>query len=147
MALEVANVDVKAGVVIRVTQKARVLAKAVLSPTSIALMRDYLAERRPARFVFEQRDGRHYHRTWPNETLRKACGALGLSGISPRAFRRTLATNWDGDAIKELQVQAGWKDVKTIFTHYRQAVDERQRAAAHRAQGVKEDQEDIAGYG
>jgi hypothetical protein len=46
-------------------------------------------------------------------TAKRACKRSGLpDDITSRVFRRTGATNWDGD-VKDLAAQGGWKDVKT----------------------------------
>ncbi len=41
------------------------------------------------------------------------------SRVTPRIFRRTLATHWRGN-LKGLLAQGGWKDVSTPQVHYQQ---------------------------
>ena len=89
------------------------------------VVRRYVATYKPDAFLFEVRPKQPFHRRWILEILRRACKETGLPvDITPRAFRRTLATNWKGD-IKDLQAQGGWADPKTIFKHYRLLDEER----------------------
>lgn len=86
----------------------------------------------------------HRHRTWPNAVLRK----YGAEGITPRTFRRTLATNWTEDTTS-LMAQGGWTDSKTIFLHYRRDVRARHIAAAEKTLGRVRDpdpEDDPPGY-
>src|SRR3990170_3732132 len=72
MGLELAHVRLEDGVLLKVTQKARVIARAVLMPKTVDVLRGWLSQSHPARYVFEQPGIRPYHRTWPNELLRLA---------------------------------------------------------------------------
>ena len=90
-------------------------------------------------------DKPHRHRTWPNAVLRKH----HVEGVTPRTFRRTLATNW-GDDLKSLMVQGGWSDVQTILLHYRRDVRERHLREFEKAVGPARDSDpetDLPGYG
>jgi integrase len=104
-------------------QKTGTFVSPYLRPETGVVLRQYIAAYRPRTYLFEASPGKPFHRRWTLEILRRACKATGLpEDITPRAFRRTLATNWRGD-IKDLMAQGGWKDSKTIFKHYR-LVDE-----------------------
>src|SRR5947209_3903550 len=78
-----------------------------------------------------------FHRRWILEILRRVCRATVLAeDITPRTFRRTLATNWKGD-VKDLQAQGGWADTKTIFKHYRLLDEERHLDGFEKTFGLK----------
>lgn len=101
------------------------------------VLREYLAAYRPRDYLFETEPGMKFHRRWLLEVIRRACKRSGLpEDITPRTFRRTLATNWKGD-IKDLQVQGGWADPKTIFKHYRLMDEERHLDGFEKTFGVR----------
>jgi integrase len=90
-------------------------------------------------------DKPHRHRTWPNGVLRK----YHAEGVTPRTFRRTLATNW-GEDLRSLMSQGGWSDPKTILLHYRRDVRERHIREAEKVLGAVRDEDPdpgLPGYG
>jgi integrase len=106
-------------------QKTRAFVSPFLRKETANVVRRYVDASRPRTYLFEVGPGRPFHRRWILEILRRACKATGLpDDITPRTFRRTLATSWKGD-IKDLQAQGGWADVKTILKHYRLLDEER----------------------
>ena len=64
---------------------------------------------------------------------------------------KNLATVWPGDDIKGLMTQGGWTDPKTIFSHYRGNLRERQVGSFEAAMGrpAKDHEPDdgLPGYG
>lgn len=96
-----------------------------ISKETVAVLRRYLAEYKPAQHLFETETGEMFHRRWPLEVFHRACKRAGLpEDITSRVFRRTGATNWRGD-VKDLCAQGGWKDPKTVWKHYRMVKEER----------------------
>jgi len=69
------------------------------------------------------------------------------SPLSPKAFRRAIATAWDGSNIEGLMTQSGWRSVSTVYKFYRRSVDQRQRASFHKALGIEPEEDDVPGYG
>ncbi len=106
-------------------KKTGAFVKPFISRDTVAVLRRYIAEYHPTRLLFETEGGNAFHRRWPLEVFRRATRRAGLpDDITSRVFRRTGATNWEGD-VKDLAAQGGWKDVKTIWKHYRQVKEER----------------------
>ena len=106
-------------------QKTKAFVSPFLQKETAHVVRRYLEACRPRTYLFEVEPDRPFHRRWILEVLRRACKASGLpEDITPRTFRRTLATNWKGD-IKDLMAQGGWRDSKTIFRHYKLLDEER----------------------
>ena len=70
--------------------------------------------------------------------------------FTPRMFRSNLANRWPGDDIKDLMVQGGWKDSRTIFRHYRRKIRERRVASFEAAMGRpatnRDPEPELAGY-
>ncbi len=109
-------------------QKTKAFVSPYLRPETAAVLKRYIAAYRPQTYLFEAAPGQPFHRRWTLEILRRACKATGLpEDITPRTFRRTLATDWKGD-VKDLMAQGGWADSKTIFKHYRLLDEERHYA-------------------
>ncbi len=142
--------DVAAAIAVvrKVRQKTHVIAEAVLEKETADDLRAYLASNPDLDYLFpgDRRQARpHRNRTWVNALL-KRYGAT----FSPRAFRSNLATVWPGDDIKGLMVQGGWSDSKTIFSHYRGNLRERQvgsfEAAMGRPARDREPDDELAGY-
>jgi len=133
-------------VVRRRTLKTGTLAESYLTRETATELADFISKYGVSDYVFRgETDKPHRHRTWPNGVLRKH----GVEGITPRTFRRTLATNW-GDDLRSLMSQAGWSDAKTILTHYRRDVRERHIREAEKAIGSIRDREpdpEVPGYG
>jgi len=118
-------------------QKTRTFVSPYLRHETAEILRRYLATSRPEAYLFEIAPKQPFHRRWILEILRRACRAAGLpEDITPRTFRRTLATNWKGD-VKDLQAQGGWADPKTIFKHYRLLDEERHLDGFEKTFGVK----------
>jgi len=106
-------------------KKTGAFVKPFISRDTVAVLRRYISAYKPKRFLFETDEGKAFHRRWPLEVFRRACKRAGLpEDITSRVFRRTGATNWEGD-VKDLAAQGGWKDVKTIWKHYRQVKEDR----------------------
>jgi len=106
-------------------RKTGAFVKPFISKDTVRVLRRYIAAYGPRQYLFEKDAGVAFHRRWPLEVLHRACKRAGLpEDITSRVFRRTGATNWDGD-VKDLAAQGGWKDVKTIWKHYRQVKEER----------------------
>jgi integrase len=106
-------------------KKTGAFVKPFISKDTVGILRRYIAAYKPTRLLFETESGETFHRRWPLEVIRRACKRAGLpEDITSRVFRRTGATNWVGD-VKDLAAQGGWKDVKTIWKHYRQVKEER----------------------
>ncbi len=104
------------------TQKAGVPVYSRITRKTAAILAQYLAHYRPRTYLFESAPGKPYWRAWPWWILTQKCGLDGKgdsSRVTPRIFRRTLATRWRGD-LKGLLAQGGWKDVKTPQLHYQQ---------------------------
>jgi len=133
-------------IVRRRTQKTGTIAESILTKETAVELAEYVKAAGVTNYVFRgETDKPHRHRTWPNSVLRKH----HAEGISPRTFRRTLATNW-GDDLKSLMSQAGWSDAKTILTHYRRDVRERHLREFEKAVGTARDPEpdpELPGYG
>jgi integrase len=146
--IRIADIATEEGVTIirRRTQKTGTVAESVLARETASELQDYIEKSGVTDHVFlGETDKPHRHRTWPNAILRKH----GAEGITPRTFRRTLATNW-GDDLRSLMSQAGWSDAKTILTHYRRDVRERHIREAEKAIGpVREPdpESELPGYG
>lgn len=142
---DIANED---GVTIirRATIKTGTLAESILTMETAAELAEFVKKSGVSDHIFRgETDKPHRHRTWPNGVLRKH----GAEGITPRTFRRTLATNW-GDDLKSLMSQAGWSDAKTILTHYRRDVRERHLREFEKAVGAARESgpdPDVPGYG
>ena len=114
-----------------------------VSLSTADLVRRYLDDGRPKSYLFESRPGKHYRRQWPYEVLRRH----GVPrDITPRTFRRTLATVWPGD-LKTLQHQGGWKDPKTILTHYVQQRNDVHRQTVDVLFGNRDEVADDLAYG
>lgn len=146
MGLEVSHVNLREGILEKVSQKTRVLAQAILTPETADLLDVHLKTAKPMRFVFERSPGVGFTRTYPNAVLGRLAQSAGLAaGISPRTFRRTLATRFEGD-LKDLMVQGGWAEPKTVLTHYRRSIDERRRAAVYKTFNVPAEDPDVPGY-
>ena len=130
----------------RRTQKTGTIAESVLSRETATELHDYIEKSGVTDHIFRgETDQPHRHRTWPNAVLRKH----HAEGITPRTFRRTLATNWSDD-IRSLMSQAGWSDPKTILLHYRRDVLSRHVREAEKVIGpVRDSDEDdgLPGYG
>ena len=133
-------------IVRRRTQKTGTIAESILTKETAVELAEYVKAAGVTDYIFrEDTDKPHRHRTWPNAVLRKH----QAEGISPRTFRRTLATNW-GDDLKSLMSQAGWSDAKTILTHYRRDVRERHLKEFEKAVGTARDPDpdpELPGYG
>ena len=113
-------------------KKTGAFVKPFISRDTAGVLRRYIAAYKPKQYLFETDTGDLFHRRWPLEVFRRACKRAGLpEDITSRVFRRTGATNWDGD-VKDLAAQGGWKDVKTIWKHYRQVKEERHWEAFER---------------
>lgn len=120
-------------------KKTGAVVKPFISKDTVSVLRRYIAAHKPTRYLFETDGGEALHRRWPLEVLRRACKHARLpDDITPRIFRRTGATNWEGD-VKDLAAQGGWKDVKTIWKHYRQVKEERHWDAFERTFEPKDD--------
>lgn len=149
-AIRKADVDLADVAVVRkVRQKTRVAAEAVLEKETADELRAYLEANPESEYVFpgDRRKGRpHRNRTWVNAVLKRH-GAT----FTPRVFRSNLATVWPGDDIKGLMTQGGWTDPKTIFSHYRSNLRERQvgsfEAAMGRPAKDREPDDGLPGYG
>ncbi|HEX9341182.1 MAG TPA: site-specific integrase [Thermoplasmata archaeon] len=130
----------------RRTQKTGTIAESILSRETAAELHDYIEKSGVTDHIFRgETDKPHRHRTWPNAVLRKH----HAEGITPRTFRRTLATNW-GDDLRSLMSQAGWSDPKTILLHYRRDVLARHVREAEKVIGPvrdADDESDLPGYG
>ncbi len=100
-----------------IQKKTGFVASPRISQETGRLIKKYLKTCRPLEYLFEPKPGKQFHRRWPTETLRRMTNALGMFGITPRVFRRTGATAWEGN-VATLQLQGGWKDAKTIYDHY-----------------------------
>ncbi len=104
------------------TQKAGVPVYSRITRKTAAILAQYLAHYKPRTYLFESEPGKPYWRAWPWWILTQKCGLDGKgdsSRVTPRIFRRTLATRWQGD-LKGLLAQGGWKDPKTVQVHYQQ---------------------------
>ena len=118
-------------------QKTRAFVSPYLRRETAEVLRRYVDVYRPEAYLFEVRPKEAFHRRWILEILRRVCRATGLAeDITPRTFRRTLATNWKGD-VKDLQAQGGWADTKTIFKHYRLLDEERHLDGFEKTFGLK----------
>ena len=130
----------------RRTQKTGTIAESVLTKETASELAAFINATGAMDYVFRgETDKPHRHRTWPNAVLRKH----HAEGITPRTFRRTLATNW-GDDLRSLMSQGGWSDPKTILLHYRRDVRERHLREFEKAVGPARDPEpdsDLPGYG
>ncbi len=127
------------------TRKTGAVTDSLLSKETAAELKAYVETAGVTDFIFRgETDKPHRHRTWPNAVLRKH----GAEGITPRTFRRTLATNWTEDTTS-LMAQGGWTDSKTIFLHYRRDVRSRHVQAFEKAVGPARDPEpedELQGY-
>ncbi len=129
--------------IVRTRAKTGAAIVARVSKSTADLVRRYLDNGRPKSYLFESRPGKHYRRQWPYEVLRRH----GVPrDITPRTFRRTLATVWPGD-LKTLQHQGGWKDPKTILTHYVQQRDDVHRQTVDVLFGKRDEVADDLAYG
>lgn len=143
--------DDRITVIRKARTKTRVAAEAVLLSETAAELRAHIKANPKVEYVFpgDRRKGRaHRNRTWVNAVLKR----YGMTTFTPRYFRSNLATRWDGADIKGLMTQAGWSDPKTIYSHYRSNVRERQVESLERATGqaaMKRDPDDdtLPGYG
>jgi len=148
VALRLADIAIEDGIVLlrRRTQKTGTVAESILTRETAAELQAYIKSAGVTDYIFRgETDKPHRHRTWPNAVLRKH----HAEGITPRTFRRTLATNW-GDDLRSLMSQAGWSDAKTILTHYRRDVRERHLREFERAVGAARSPEpdpELPGYG
>ncbi|TET89926.1 MAG: hypothetical protein E3J35_08425, partial [Methanomassiliicoccales archaeon] len=100
-----------------VQQKTKFVASPRVSLETGQLVKKYVKTCKPIEYLFESRPGKQFHRRWPTETLRRITDALGIAGITPRVFRRSGATAWEGK-VTTLQLQGGWKSAKSIYSHY-----------------------------
>ena len=100
-----------------VQQKTKFVASPRVSSETGQLVKKYVKTCKPIEYLFESRRGKQFHRRWPTETLRRITDALGIAGITPRVFRRSGATAWEGK-VATLQLQGGWKCAKSIYSHY-----------------------------
>src|SRR5207247_3851321 len=115
----------------KATRKTGTIAESVVTKETATELAEYLKKSGVTAHIFPGETSMpHRHRTWPNAVLRKH----HAEGITPRTFRRTLATNW-GDDLRSLMSQAGWSDPKTILLHYRRDVRERHIREAEKAIG------------
>jgi integrase len=121
------------------TRKTGAVTDSLLSKETATELKAYVEAAGVTDFIFRgETDRPHRHRTWPNHVLAK----YGADGITPRTFRRTLATNWTEDTTS-LMAQGGWTDSKTIFLHYRRDVRARHVQAFEKAVGpVREPEPD-----
>jgi integrase len=130
----------------RRTQKTGTIAESVLTMETASGLAEYVKKSGVTDYIFRgETDKPHRHRTWPNAVLRKH----HAEGITPRTFRRTLATNW-GDDLRSLMSQAGWSDPKTILLHYRRDVRERHLKEFEKAVGAARESDsdpELPGYG
>lgn len=128
------------------TRKTGAVTDSILTKETADDLRAYVQDAKVTDYIFRGENGKpHRHRTWPNHVLVK----YGAEGITPRTFRRTLATNWTED-VTSLMAQGGWTDSKTIFLHYRRDVRARHVQAFEKAVGPTRDvepEEDVPGYG
>lgn len=131
--LRVAELDLHGDRVIirKIRTKTGAEIASVLSPETTEALRALVLARDLTDYIFPATSRAtkrpHRERTWLAKVLAKH-GA----GFEPRAYRRTLATNWES-VDKGLQLQGGWKDTKTILAHYRQDDLERHVRAHVRA--------------
>ncbi len=127
------------------TQKTGTICESFLTKDTADELHGFVASTGRTDYVFPGESKPWRHRTWPNQILRK----YHAEGITPRTFRRTLATNWDDD-LKSLMTQGGWADAKTVLTVYRKDVRERHLRSFEKAVGPARDPEpedDVPGYG
>ena len=136
-------------VIRKMRQKTRVSAEAVLERETAAKLRTSLEDHPNANYIFpsDRRKGRpNRNRTWVNAVLKRH-GATFTS----RVCRSNPATAWPGDDIKGLMVRGGWTDPKTIFSHYRGNLRERQVGSFESAFGRQAKDRDpddgLPGYG
>ena len=118
--VRLSNLDLESdppAIVKLIQRKTKFVASPRISLETGRLIKKYLKTYRPLEYLFEGKPGRPFHRGWPTETLRRITHAIGIRGITPRTFRRTGATEWEG-RVATLQLQGGWKDAKTIYRHY-----------------------------
>src|SRR5437879_2247123 len=131
---------------LRRTMKTGTLCESVVTMDTAEELTEYVKKSGVTDHVFRgETDKPHRHRTLPNAVLRKH----HAEGITPRTFRRTLATNW-GEDLRSLMSQGGWSDAKTILTHYRRDVRERHVREASKVLGPVRDQDEddgLPGYG
>jgi len=113
--------DIQGVTVIRCrTKKTGRVSNSYLTAETTAELRAWIRSKGITDYVFTVNGTRPRHRTWPNTVLLRH----DAEGISPRAFRRTGATNWTED-MTSLMSQGAWADPKTIMTHYRRDVHDR----------------------
>ena len=119
--VQVSNVDLESSDLpaIRnlVQKETKFMASPRISHETGQLVKRYLRTYKPVEYLFESGPGKRFHRCWPNEVLKRITGALGIQGITPRVFRRTGATAWEGK-VTSLQIQGGWKSGRTLYDHY-----------------------------
>lgn len=119
--------------------KAEVISR--ITSRTAQLIKRYLKTEQPETYLFEPSPDKPYYSKWPLRILRKH----GIEEISPRTFRRTLATRWPGD-VKDLQYQGGWKDSKTILENYKQGQLDRHNEAFDTLFGKEHKEDDNTGY-
>ena len=127
------------------TQKTGTICASYLTKETAEELAAFVTAKGVVDYVFPGESKPWRHRTWPNQILRK----YHADSITPRTFRRTLATNWDDD-LRSLMSQSGWSDPKTILTHYRRDVRERHLRSFEKAVGPARDpdpEDDVPGYG
>jgi len=146
--LRLADLATEEGVTLirRRTQKTGTICESVVTMETAEELAEYVKKSGVTDHVFRgETDKPHRHRTWPNAVLRKH----HAEGITPRTFRRTLATNWGPD-IRSLMSQGGWSDPKTVLLHYRRDVRERHLREFEKAVGAARESEsdpELPGYG
>ena len=109
-----------------------------------AVWSDYTGEA-PTRYLFEIRAGKPADRYWVKTQVRRVGLMAGLTGITPRTFRRSFATQFVGDTA-DLLTHGGWGDSRTLFRTYRRSVPSRHKDAVMRTWGVQDEDEPL-GYG
>ncbi len=148
VAIRLEDIDTTDGITSlrRLRKKTGAFADAMLTKETADELGAFLKAKQVTEYVFRGESSKpHRHRTWPNAVLRKH----RAEGVTPRAFRRTGATNWGAD-LKSLMVQGGWSDPKTILAHYRR--DDRARhlrefeAAVGRAKDPDPVDDALVGY-
>jgi len=100
-----------------VQRKTQFVASPRISQETGRLVKKYLKAYKPLEYLFEAKPAKPFHRRWPTEVIKRVTDSLGIQGVTPRTFRRTGATQWQGK-VATLQLQGGWKDPKTIYNHY-----------------------------
>ena len=104
-------------------QKTGARTKATVRPETAAAFLEYVKRSNPGTYVFERPSGVPVNRRDVLAMVRRIAKRAGLphgkGGVSPRWFRRTLATRWPG-TDPALMLQAGWSDSRTMKETYAQ---------------------------